>query len=118
MESDSNETKRSRKAVYVRFTEKELRRIAEDEINTGLSAAKLLKRRYFTGKSTQLLLPEQDKHKWYQELHQIRLAFERLTARIESNPIEGWYEEFSELSRTLTDLQTAITQVKYGRLEL
>ena len=118
MESDSNVPKRLRKAVYVRFTEKELKRISKDEINTGISAAKLLKRRYFTGKPTQLLLPDQERQKWYQELHQIRLKFERLIARIESNPMEGWYEEFSVISRTLTDLQTAISQVKYGRSEL
>lgn len=102
---------RDHKRTTVRFTDDEFARITEEARLAGLTLPVLLKRSHFSRKKLQLLLGETERHQVCAELRRIGNNVNQIAKRVNSGALEGWYSEFQDALKSISELQQMLAGV-------
>lgn len=107
------QSSRDHKRTTVRFTDEEFARISEESKLSGESIPKLLRARYFLGRKLKLLASEGDRRFIFMELRRIGNNVNQIARKVNTGALEGWYPEFADATRRLTDLCQMVSEI-YG----
>ena len=80
-------------ASCVVFTPEEYAAIREDSRASGESIPTLLKTAFFKGKRVTVLMPEDDRKRWFAEIRSWGNNLNQIAKRVNSGIMAGWYEE-------------------------
>jgi hypothetical protein len=95
---------RDHKRTTVRFTDAEFERLTEEAKLSGLSIPALLKKSHFGKRKLQLLLGEVERHFFCTEVRRISNNANQIAKRVNSGVFEGWYKEFQEIAKKISEL--------------
>ncbi len=106
-----DEILKTKKRSTVRFTEEEFAQLKIDVEITGLSIPKLLKLSHFSKKKLRLLLAAEERHQVCTELRRIGNNINQIARCVNSGALEGWYSEFQDALKAISELQQMLAGV-------
>ncbi len=104
---------RDHKRTTVRFTDEEYERIIEEAQISGLSVPAILKASHFRRRKLKLLFDEVSRKFICSELRKIGNNINQIAFRVNSGVLEGWYDDFSKVNHSLTEIYQMVVEV-YG----
>lgn len=100
---------RNKLAVYIRFNAEEYKQLQEDERKTGRSMQRLLKKAYFEGEPTVLLMTDEDAKHFSAQILRIGNNVNQIARQLNSGFAYGFQQELETIRSHLTLLLSWVT---------
>ncbi|MGE4233044.1 MAG: plasmid mobilization relaxosome protein MobC [Bacteriovoracia bacterium] len=105
---DLRKLRRTRPAVYLRFSDREFQRLMKDSLTTGRSLQQLLRESYFDRPPTSVLFHREDALQWFKELHRIGVNLNQVARSLNGGFREGFEDTLVQIRNDLNRIKDMV----------